>query len=324
MKRIAVLSSAFALITSCQNCNSCGDVVSQTYVHKYGFDLSEEEWMERAQDGQVVTVLKTGVKVARSFENGQLHGTTTYTFPNSSVIEKSLTYDAGVLLKETLNDSRGMPISEQVYEFDNRTIITFWDEKGTPLSIEEYEDEVLVDGKYFTTNHELEGKVEGGNGQRVKRDRAGALLSRDRMENGQIASRTTYHPNGEIHTVSNYQGNELHGEQLKFTALGRPLMKLNWNHGVLDGLKIVYRNGIKIAEIPYNNGQRHGKEKHFDDLGYLTAEIEWRNDKKHGCSLFHGEEESQTQWFYKGQTVSFDRFEMMENRDFQKDDFSNQ
>ncbi len=324
MKRNPWVASLFigGLITSCQSNNGLDQIVSQTYVHKYGFDVSEEEWEDRAQEGQVVTMLKNGVKISRSFEGGQLHGSTTYSFPHSSIVEKLLVYDQGMLLKETLNDAAGMPIREEAYEFDNRKIITLWDEKGAPLSIEEYDEELLADGKYFTSEHELEAQVEAGCGERIKRDRTGLLIERDTIVNGLIAARTTYHPTGQIHTVSHYKDYQLHGEQLKYTASGKPLMMLNWNQGVLDGLKVVYRNGSKVAEIPYINGQKHGMEIHYDDLGNLTAEIQWRNDKKHGTSKFYTEESSETEWFFKGQTVNADKFQTLENRDRIVADFS--
>ncbi len=317
MKRMhwALFGSASALLFSCASNNSLDQVVSQTYVHKYGFDVSEEEWEERAQDGQVVTMLKNGVKITRSFENGHLHGPTTYSFPHSNVTEKLMVYDQGTLLKEAVNDPAGMPIREEIYEFDNRKIVTLWDEKGSPLSIEEYEDEILVEGKYYDSNHDLESQVEGGFGERTKRDRSGLLIEKDAIESGLIASRTTFHPSGQIHTVSHYHDYQLHGEQLKYTASGKPLMKLTWNHGVLDGLKIVYRNGTKVAEIPYVSGQKHGMEVHFDDLGNLTAEIHWKNDKKHGCSKFFSEETTDSEWFFKGQSVNAERYQMLETRD---------
>ena len=275
-----------------------------------------------SKEGQVVSMLKNGVKVVSSYENGLLHGLMTYTFPNSSIVERSLSYDQGNLLKETHYDLSGMPVREEMYEFNDRTIITLWNDKGSPLSIEEYEDEILMEGKYFTYNHDKEAQVEGGFGERIKRSRTGLLLSRDRIENGLIASRTTYHPNEQIHTISHYHDYQLHGEQLKFTALGRPLMRLNWNHGILDGLKIVYRNGVKISEIPYINGQKHGTETHYDDLGNLIAEIAWRNDKKHGSSHFFSEESDETEWFFNGQTVSADRYEVLENRERISADFN--
>jgi antitoxin component YwqK of YwqJK toxin-antitoxin module len=315
MKRVPLFLFSCALFTSCQNNDSVDQIVSQTFVHKYGFETSEKEWEAREKDGQVVSMLKNGVKVCNSFENGVLHGPTTYTFPHSSVIEKSLVYDQGSLLKEQLNDPSGMPIKEEVYEFDNRIIITLWDGKGVPLSIEEYDDEVLMEAKYYTPEHELEASVVSGFGERIKRDRTGLLISRDQIENGLMTCRTTFHPNGGIHTVSHYENYKLHGSQKKYTASGRPLMELNWNQGVLDGAKIVYRNGSKIAEIPYHLGQKHGTEFHYDDLGNLTAEIEWRNDKKHGATKLYTEETSDTEWFFNGQSVNAEKFKILDSRE---------
>lgn len=315
MRRVPLFLFGSALVTSCQTSNSVDQIISQTYVHKYGFETSEEEWEARDQDGQVVTVLKNGVKVTRSYANGQLHGPTTYTFPHSSIVEKLLVYDAGILLKESVSDAAGMPMREEVYEFDNRKIITVWDDKGAPLSLEEYDNEILVDGKYYTAEHELEALVEEGYGERVKRDRTGLLLLRETFENGMVATRSTYHPNGQVHTVSHYRDYQLHGSQMKFTASGKPLMELTWNDGVLDGEKIVYRNGSKIAVIPYIKGQKHGTEFHFDDLGDLTAEIEWRNDKKHGATKLYSEVSTDTEWFFKGQSVNAEKFQNLETRD---------
>ncbi len=314
--KYVLLAACAALFSACQNSDdSMNQVVSQKYVHKYGFDVSEDEWEERSQEGQVITLLSSGVKISRSYENGQLHGPTTYTFPHSSTIEKIMMYDAGTLLKETQCDTSGTPLKEEIFEFDDRTIVTTWDEKGVPLSIEEYDNELLMEGKYYTPDHVLESTVEAGFGEKIKRDRTGSLLSRDIIEDGLAVQRVSYHPNGQIHTISHYHDYQLHGEQLKFTASGKPLMKLNWNHGVLDGLKTVYRNGSKIAEIPYNNGLKHGTEFHYDDLGHLTAEIEWKTDKKHGSSKFYTEDTAETEWFFKGKTVSAQKFDMLDTRE---------
>lgn len=310
------LAAGAVLFSACQHSDdSLNQVISQKYVHKYGFDVTENEWEERSQEGQVITLLANGVKVVQSYENGVLHGPTTNTFPHSSVIEKIMMYDAGTLLKETQCDHSGIPIKEEIFEFDDRTIITSWDEKGVPLSIEEYEHDLLMEGKYYTPEHILEATVEAGFGERIKRDRTGTLLSRDTIENGSSSQRISYHPNGQVHTISHYHENQLHGEQLKFTASGKPLMKLNWDHGVLDGLKTVYRNGTKIAEIPYDHGSKQGLEYHYDDLGHLTAEIEWKADKKHGASKFHTEDTTEVEWFFKGKTVSAHKFELLDTRE---------
>jgi len=312
---------AALLLASCQAIVPPDQIVSQKFVHKYGFDLSEEEWDQRAKEGQVIATLKNGVTITRSYENGALHGPTTYTYPNSSCVERILVYDQGNLLKETTQDMSGVPIQEEVYEFDDRLILTSWNDKGVPLSVEEYNGELLVEGKYYSNEHELEAQVERGNGQRTKRDRSGLLISREQIENGVMSSRTTFHPNGQVHTVSHYQDYLLHGEQTKYTISGRPLMSLYWDRGVLDGTKTVYRNGIKVAEIPYLHGQKNGTELHYDDLGNLIAEILWRGDKKHGCCKSYTEESQESEWFFEGKPVTADRFDFLQNREQMIADF---
>lgn len=303
------------VLASCGQNASPEQVVSQKFVHKYGFDVSPKEWEERAKDGQIVEELKNGVTITRAYENGQLHGPTTYTFANSSVVEKLLVYDQGTLLKETIFDAKGMPVREDLYEFDDRNIITLWSNRGVPLSIEEYDNETLVDGKYYTPDHELEAKVENGYGHRIKRTREGLLISRDEIKNGSMAERTTYHPNGEIHTVSHYDDYQLHGSQTKYSSSGIPLMELSWNHGVLNGQKVIFRNGIRVAEIPYINGAKHGTEYHYDDLGNLISETTWRNNKKHGCCKSYTEDSIDSEWFHNGMAVDAQKFVLLENRE---------
>jgi len=302
------------LLNGCVSNNLADTILSQKFIHKYGFDLSEQEWTSRDQEGQIVTMLKNGIKVVSSYENGILHGPTTHTFPNSSIVEHLYVYDFGSLIKETIHDARGIPIQETAYEFDDRKIITLWDEQGTPMSIEEFDGELLVKGSFFTPEHELEGSVTGGFGERVRRDRAGLLLGRELIENGVMSRDTSFHANGHIHSISNYHDYQLHGEQKKFTSFGKPLMDLMWDHGVLDGTKIIYRDGVKVSEIPYHKGQKHGMEVHFDEEGKISAEIEWKHDKKNGCSRFFTNGTEERQWYYNGAIVSQEKFEMLTER----------
>ncbi len=317
MKRVSisfvVLSGLF--LASCQDNTSPNQVVSQTFVHKYGFSVSQEEWDARSQDGQIVEQLSSGVKISRSYENGQLHGPTTYTFPERAVVEKLLVYDQGNLLKETVFDEMGIPSREDLYEFDDRNVITLWSNRGIPLSVEEYENHILVEGKYYSPDHELEAKVESGNGCRTKRTREGILVSKDKIHDGAITERASYHPNGELHTLSHYENYQLHGPQVKYAASGRPLMELAWKHGILDGQKILYRNGMRVAEIPYEDGVKYGTEYHYDDLGNMISETVWSNDKKHGCCKSYSEEGVDTEWYHHGMAVDAQKFMLLESRE---------
>lgn len=314
MRHVWLPAAAF-LFSACEMSDPNNTVVSKEFVHKYGFNLSENEWQTRDKEGQVITKLENGVKICTSYENGELHGPTTYSFPHSDLTEKLLVYDRGTLLRKVMHDRSGLPLNEETYEFDQRMILTQWSLQGVPLSIEEYQEGVLLQGKYFNEDHELEAKVLDGTGNRVQRDKEGTLLSHDQMEQGILTARTSYHPNGQVHTVSHYDQYQLHGKQLKYSDVGRPLLIANWDHGTLDGTKVIYRNGYKIKEVPYIQGKRHGTETHFDDLGNLIAEIAWTDDVRHGVSRYYSEETQDTHWFYKGQGVTAQRFEILEQRE---------
>ncbi len=302
-------------LISCGNDNDDSNVVAQHYVHKYGFDMSEEEWENREKEGQSISVLDDGVTVTNNYNNGVLHGPTTYTFPNSSIIEKVYVYEQGVLIKEISHDQTGLPYKEESNELDNKKIVTLWDNHGVPISVEEYEEDFLVSGKYFKPDNDLESTIFNGNGIRIKRDRNGELIYKDVMDRGLLTARTTYHPNGQVKSKMSYENYELHGEQITYSPKGSLMSRMTWDHGQLDGMKVLYREGSKIAEIPYVKGKKYGVERHFDTNGRLTEEIHWENDKKHGSHRVFKDEETLIKWYYKGKAVSLKRYEEFSHRE---------
>ena len=56
-----------------------------------------------------------GVVVSKSYTGGTLDGETTYTYPHSSQIQKSESYQMGILVKETEFFFDGTPKSEITY-----------------------------------------------------------------------------------------------------------------------------------------------------------------------------------------------------------------
>lgn len=311
-----IIAASSALFYSC--CSTCNQdqntVVSQKFIHKYGFDLSPEEWSERAGEGKIVTVLENGIKATEAYENGELHGTSTYTFPHSDVVEKICVYDQGVLLKEVLHDRRGIPMQEEAYEFDNRKIITLWDQNGAPLSVEEYDGDLLIEGTYYNSVGEIESVLQEGKGMRIKRDRSGKLILKDQFENGSLVRRNTFHPNEQIETICQYDGYVLNGEQVIFTPTGKLHMKANWDHGQLNGLKTAYREGSVISETPYLAGKKHGIERRYDEDGNLVSETSFSEDEKHGPTVVYNGKDIKNEWYFKGKGVSAQRFSMLENR----------
>ena len=71
MKRLSPLLIALSglFIFGCQNSSKDQDenVVYKRYIHKYGYDVSKEEWEGATYPGQVVTTLRNGVTVTSSY-----------------------------------------------------------------------------------------------------------------------------------------------------------------------------------------------------------------------------------------------------------------
>lgn len=302
------------LITSCMQSND--SIVSQRYIHKYGFEVTQDDWKAREKEGQIVSVLKNGITVTQSYENGQLHGKSSFTFPYSSIVQKVKVYDYGTLLKEITHDESGIPQREDVYEFDNRHIITLWDKNGVPMSIEEYDNDQLIEGSYYNPKNELEATIEGGKGERVRRDRNGLLLARETFDDGMLTHRITYYGNGEVHTRASFQNYLLNGSLVKYTEQGNLYLQEDWKEGILDGIKVTYRqNGQKIAEIPYESGKKQGIERRYDSDGQLASEVSWNQDIKHGCETNYVNGNAKNYWYFQGKKVTHDRFQTLEDRE---------
>jgi len=313
LKKLSYLT-ILLLFFSCQN-DSDSNVVSQHYVHKYGFDMSKNEWQSRTKEGSVVTVLDSGVTLTNNYNNNVLHGLTTYSYPNSSILEKVYEYDNGILIKETHLDETGIPYREKTYEPDNKVLITLWDRQGVPISQEQYENNALVNGKYFKPNNELEATIEDSSGTRIKRDRNGEVLYKDIIKNGKLKARNTYHSNGQIKSKMTFKNYQLHGEQINYSDKGDVILKQTFNNGHLDGIKTVYKNNNLISEIPYVNGIKHGLERHFKQNGSVLAQVHWENDKKHGSERIFHDNDTHIKWYFKGKPVSLKKFEEFSYRE---------
>src|SRR3990167_7529937 len=137
-KTFTILGTFVFLASSCQKNTPNNPVISQTYVHKYGYAVSQEEWQEKNYPGQIISLLKNGVTVAATYENGELHGPCTYSHPNSTTIEKYVLYNQTQPMKEVLYSVTGMPLQEILQQTKNRYSLTTWYEDGVPKSMEEY------------------------------------------------------------------------------------------------------------------------------------------------------------------------------------------
>ncbi len=309
------LGIALALLSACNDNKTSDAVVSKRYIHKYGYAVSQEEWEARNYPGQVITTLRDGITVTTTYEHGILHGPCTYTYPHSQTVETYLLYKNGDLVKEIRYDRQGMPLREKVFLSATRYTLTTWYSTGSPLSIEELANDEIIDGQYFTASNETEARIDKGNGNRVRRDPSGVLLSRDVFEKGYLVKQETFYPSGVPSGIAQYYMNEVQGEKRVFAETGEPLSIEEWKNGKLHGLSTYFSNGVKISEVSYLNGQKNGLERHFVDGDIVSQEIAWENDQRHGPSVYYAEGYSRTDWYYAGSLVSQRRFEELAKLD---------
>lgn len=314
-KAYTLIAAAAIVACSCQKTRKDDEVISQRYVHKYGYALSQEEWQEKNYPGQVISSLKNGVTVTATYEDGALHGPCTFTYPYSHTVEKYLLYSQNEPVKEISYDIGGLPLQELVQLSDTRHCITTWYTDGVPKSVEEYAQDELLDGQYFTTEHELEARVENGEGNRVVRELSGAIVCKDIIESGMISKRETFYPTGSPESLADYARGHLHGTRRSFTATGEPLAIEEWANGHLHGTSCYYKNGRKELEISYLYGKKNGLETHYTDGEKITHEITWNLGTKHGPETFHLPDTTKTLWYYDNKEISEYRFKELTNLD---------
>lgn len=304
------------LATGCHdNKNEGPQVVSKTYIHKYGYTVSEEEWTKQQYPGQIITNLENGVTITSSYESNELHGPCTHTYPHSQITEVFYLYDRGNLTKEIHYDIKGIPQKEIVYISPSRYSLTLWYPSGAPKSVEEYTNAEVVEGQYFNLNNETEARVVKGNGTKIVRDAGGFLTSKETVVNGSIVKRETFYKSGSPESISTFLNGNLHGLKSTFQETGEPLSQEEWLNGKLHGKSTFFKNGAKYLELSYLYGVKNGFEVHYMDGEKITQKTQWENDKKHGPSTYFVGDKEVTKWFYENKEVSQKKFENLNHMD---------
>jgi antitoxin component YwqK of YwqJK toxin-antitoxin module len=276
------LVSVTLLVGGC--CKSCGGnstAATQTYRHRYGVELTPAEWKARGQDGVVTTQQANGVTVVESLADGVLHGPRSISFPNRTALEVEENYEHGTLVRRMIHDASGFPISLEEFLTPERRHITYWFTSGAPQRVEKYEDGRLVGAECFAAaTGELEAKVADGVGTLLCRDPFGTLLSEALIQDGQISQLTSYYPHGTPQEVAHYLDGQLHGQRTLFLATGVPYAVESYVAGAQEGITALYENGVKVAEVPFSAGERHGTERRLNAMGEVTREIGWLHNQQ--------------------------------------------
>jgi antitoxin component YwqK of YwqJK toxin-antitoxin module len=314
-KVFALLCLSGLALCGCDNKNQDDNVVSQHYIHKYGYAVSQEEWEAKNYPGQAITHLNSGVTVTTTYENGIKHGPMTCTFPHSQTVEFYSLYNQGNKVKEISYDIAGMPVEEWIQLSPTRFSITMWYKEGSPMLVEEFVGEELLEGQYFSVNNEPESKVEKGSGLRMRRDRNGTLLAKESISEGYATKIETFYPNGVPESIALCFRNQLQGEKRTFSQTGEPLAIEDWINGELNGKAKYFKNGNRYLEITYLHGEKNGVERHFIDGEIVSQEIPWVRNQKHGEAVFYADGKPESHWFYEGQHVSKRKFDELNKLD---------
>ena len=294
-------------------------VVEQTYIHKYGVAVPSEFWAESGEDGVVVSTMADGVVVSNTYAAGILNGETSYSFPHSSQLEKTVVYSNGVIIREVSFFFDGTPKQETIFESPvkdsaNSKTISSWYLNGTPRSAEQYVGDLLLNGEYYTLQNQPDASVENYEGTRLVRDDYGQLLATDTIRGGQLTMRNTYHANGSPKENISYQNGLIDGSKQCFHPAGEPNSIENWSAGQQHGVTVVYLHGEKYAEVPYENGLKNGIEKRYRDGTVLVQEITWEDGQLHGPTKTYVGESVKTDWYYEGKLSTKTDYERMAHK----------
>ena len=312
MKKFPSLYIALSglFIFGCQNSSKDQNehVVAKRYIHKYGYDVSKEEWDTASYPGQVITTLRNGVTITSSYESHLLHGPTTYTFPHSQVTQFLHVYKEGNLVKKITYNMRSIPQIQELFLAPSHVKITKWYQKGTPMSVEEYHNNEIVEGEYYNEKNEMINQVIKGSGIRVIRDEHENISSKETVDNGFSSLKQTFYPHGIPHTIIPLCNGKIHGEKKVFALTGEPISVETYHFDLLHGPALYYQNGCRYLEINYRDGLKDGKEYHFVDDKTVIEETEWMQGQKHGLSTIFIDGIPHTRFYYNDQLVSKEKY----------------
>jgi antitoxin component YwqK of YwqJK toxin-antitoxin module len=313
-KRYSILFPAIALVLiSCNDSNN-KQVISQRYVHKYGYDVSRDEWSAESYPGHVLTTLRDGKTITEPYEDGLIHGARTETYPHSQTIQTLEQYEKGNLSKRISFNVRGVPQKEELFRGENHVIITTWYPNGTPKSSEEFTDNILINAQYLNTSNETDSRIENGTGERTIRNQSGDVLSKEVFNNYLLTYIETYYPNNTPHTTTSFENNLLHGEKKEFAMTGEPICVEHYYKGLKHGLSTYYQNGYKYSEVPYAHGHKNGIERHYIDGELICEETEFHDGIKQGSSVLYCDGSAKTTWYFENQIVSRSKYEQLMDR----------
>lgn len=305
--RVSICFICVLLCASCQKPSQ--EVIKTSYYHSYGPAVSAGQWKEQGSTGTISTLKGDGVEVCRSYVDGVLQGSSTWSFPHSKIIERFEEYAQGHKVSSGHNFPSGVTETEEEILSPDDTLIHCWYEDGSPRSLEHFLSNHLFEAQYYNDDGELESAISNGNGVRVNRSFQGILLSREQLALGEVVSREIFHSNGVVKETCSYLHGKKEGVRKCFDEAGRPERIEMYKADRLDGSVLSFREGTKSSFVPYVEGKREGVEQHFHpDLGTVIEEITWSNDERNGPSTVYVDGAPLTTWYWRDTLVTEAQF----------------
>lgn len=315
MKKIALVVIAGSLVLGgcARRLHNPHEVLDQTYIHPYGVPVEENNWQSQGSSGQVVSTLKSGVVVTKTFSGGILEGETSYTFPHSELIEKREIYSNNVIQKETNFHRNGTPSYQIEYTSPGTQKILTWYDNGATQCSEILENGLIAQGEYFDLTHRLDSRIDNANGFRTRRDAFGNREGVDSVVNGEMILTKTFHQNGTVKEEIPYVKGRVEGQLKTYLPDGVPVSLETWVNGQKTGTTRLFENGEIVADVPYMNGSKEGIEKRYRNGKIVVAEISWVENNLHGPYVSYVGEVTKTDYFYQGNSVSRSVYDKMTN-----------
>ena len=168
-----------------------------------------------------------------------------------------------------------------------------------------------MEGHYTSFNGKYSSTILNGEGVRSTFSSDSILLTEESFNDGVMVKKTTFYSTREPETVTHYVNGYPHGVRFTYLPGGIPNTIEEWRYGHQDGLTILFKNGCKIAEVPFVRGAKNGIELRYNEQENIAEEISWQHNILHGVRKIHAAGVCKSEWYYKGKPVSQIKFERL-------------
>jgi len=225
-----------------------------------------------------------------NYSKGVLEGESKYYF-TSSKVKKIIPYLNNEINGEIIEYTKnGAILSKTTYKNGKKegSSVGYWNKDNISF-IEDYENDLLINGQYFKKTRVKVSKIKNGDGQKAifKENNLYKLIE---YKNGKLEGKIQiFLPNGFL-INEHYQKNQLKdGQEIEYynnneiTNFNKtkpyPKLEINWNNGNIHGLvKTWYKNRSLESQKEFSNNKKNGMHFAWYENGSVMFIEEYEND----------------------------------------------